>query len=71
MRVQLLKRVENIVAKGEIAHIEQFLLFATMFSKDSAEASESICMWERVKLFPTYNISEADKLRQNLEYISY
>ena len=32
MRVQLLNRVKNIVAKGEIAHYEQFLLFTIMFS---------------------------------------
>ena len=28
------KRVENTVAKGEIARYEQFLLFPTVFSKD-------------------------------------
>ena len=33
MRVELLNRVENIVAKGEIARNEQFLLFAKTFSK--------------------------------------
>ena len=27
------KRVENIVGKGEIAHLEQFLLFLQCFQK--------------------------------------
>ena len=50
MRVYLLKRVENIVAKGEIARFEQFLLLSRCFQKSSAaETSESVCMWERVK----------------------
>ena len=31
MRVQLLNRVENIVAKGEIARFEQFLLLSQCF----------------------------------------
>ena len=30
---KFLKRVENIVGKGEIAHYEQFLLFARCFQK--------------------------------------
>ena len=42
-----LNRVENIVAKDEIA-ISPFVI---MFSKKSsaAEVSKNVCMWERVK----------------------
>ena len=36
MRNVLLKRVENIVAKGEIARSEQFLLLPQCFQKSSA-----------------------------------
>ena len=36
MKVQLLKGVENIVAKEEIAHYEQFLLLPHCFQKSSA-----------------------------------
>ena len=46
-----LKKVENILANGEIAHLEPFLLLPTCFQKSSAaEASESVYMWERVKV---------------------
>ena len=50
VRVQFLKRVESIVAKGEVAHDEQFSPFATRFSKviSAAEASERVYMFERV-----------------------
>ena len=45
-----MNRVENIVAKGEIAHHVQFFLLPQRFQKSSpAEASESVDMWERVK----------------------
>ena len=38
--------------KEEIAHFEQFPLLSQCFKKSSAaEASESVCMWERVKTF--------------------
>ena len=41
----LLNRVETIVAKGEIACYEQFLLLSQCFQKSSAaEASKSVCM---------------------------
>ena len=44
------KKVENIVAKGEIANLEQFLLSPWCFQKlSAAKSSESICMGERVK----------------------
>ena len=40
-RVYLLKKVENFVAKGEIAHFEQFLQLSQCFQNSSAaEASE-------------------------------
>ena len=48
--IWLLKRVEIIVAKGEIAHYEQFILLPQWFQKWSpAEASESVYIWEWVK----------------------
>ena len=47
MKEQLLNKVENNVAKGEIAHFEQFLLLPQCFKKSSAaKASESVSMWE-------------------------
>ena len=52
MRVYLLKKVGNIVAKGVIACFEQFLLLSQCFQKSSAsEAVESIYMWEIVNPF--------------------
>ena len=46
----LLEKVKNIVAKGEIARFEQFLLLANFFQRSSAaEASESVFMRGRVK----------------------
>ena len=51
MMVTLLKKVENIVTKGEIACFEQILLLSQCFQESSdAEASEGVCMWERVKV---------------------
>ena len=42
--------VENIVTIGEIAQHEQFLLLPQCFKKSrDPEASESVCMCERVK----------------------
>ena len=51
MKVILLNRVENILAKGEIALIlSNFFFCHNVFGKSSAaEASESVFMWERVK----------------------
>ena len=47
-----LTKVENVVAKGEIAQYEQFRLLATMFSRVvCCKGSESIFMWERVTPF--------------------
>ena len=49
MRVYSLNRVEHIVAKGEIAHHEQFLLLPQCFQKSSASnAPECDCKWKRV-----------------------
>ena len=57
----LWRKVENIVAKGEIARFVQFLLLSLCFQKPSAaEASESVYMRERVNHFPGYNTSAAD-----------
>ena len=50
MKTFLLIIVENIVSKGEIARIEQFLLLSQSFQMSSAaEASESVYMRERDK----------------------
>ena len=47
MRVYLLKKVENIDVKGEIACFEEFILLSQCFQRSSAaEASESGYMWE-------------------------
>ena len=46
----LWQKVENIVAKGEIARFVQFLLLSLFSKKPSvAKASESVYMRERVK----------------------
>ena len=43
MRIQLLNRVENTLAKEEIAR------HYVIKNVSAAEASESVCIWERVK----------------------
>ena len=49
MKEQFLNKIENIVAKGEIAHHEQCLLLPQCFQMSpAAEASESIHMWGKV-----------------------
>ena len=46
-----MKKVENIVANGEIARFEQFLLLPQCFQKSSAaDVSKCIFKWEWVKL---------------------
>ena len=46
----MLNKVENIVAKGETAHYEQFLLWPQCFQKSSAAiASKCVYRLERVK----------------------
>ena len=58
MRVQFLKRVENIVTKGEIACFERFLPLQECFQKSSAaEVSECVCMWERVNAIQYMNFN--------------
>ena len=50
MKEQLLNKVENILAKGKIAHHEKFLLLTQCFQKSSAaEASESVSVGKWVK----------------------
>ena len=50
MIVWLLKKGDIILANGEIAYYEQFLLLPQCFQKSSASgASESVCVWERVR----------------------
>ena len=45
-------KAENIVAKKEITHYEQFLILPQCFRNFSAgESSESVCMWERVFVY--------------------
>ena len=47
----MLNKVENIVAKAEIAHHEQFHLWPQRFQKSSAAiASECVCRRENVKV---------------------
>ena len=42
-------QVENFLTKEEIACFEQFHLLSQCFQKlSAAEASESVCLWERV-----------------------
>ena len=48
MKEQLLKKVETILAKEEIAQYKQFLLLWQRFQKlSAAQASVTVCMWEK------------------------
>ena len=58
MTVHLLEEIEIIVAKGEIACFEQFLLLSQCFQK----LSESVYMRERVKAYFIKEIIVADNL---------
>ena len=50
MKILLLNRVENFMAKGEAARDKQYLLSPQCFQKLSAAvASNFIFNWERVK----------------------
>ena len=50
MKKYLLNKVENIVAKGEIAHNRQFFLLPQYFQKlTPIEVSDIVYMWERDK----------------------
>ena len=54
----MLNRVEVIVANGDIAHYEQFILFPDKFQKFyAAEASESVHIKERDDAIIIYNNS--------------
>ena len=48
-----MKKVENIVAKGEIACFEQFLLFFTMFSSHQMRQNVSIG-WKGLNYYLTF-----------------
>ena len=46
MNTVVLYRDENIVTKGEITRVEQFLLLSQCFLKTAAETSEGVCIIE-------------------------
>ena len=51
MKEHYLNKSKNIVAKREITHHEQLYFLPQRFQKSStAEASENVCMWERINL---------------------
>ena len=61
MKTNLLNRVENIVSKGEIARLQQLFLLIQSFQKSSAaDASESVCMSERVNFASHFDAFAAD-----------
>ena len=63
-------KVENIVAKGEVAHDEQFLLLPQYFQKSSAaEASENICMRERVQHYSNVKVEKNQNKILALHYL--
>ena len=52
------KKVENIVAKGELARFVQFILLSYCFQKSFAvDASKSVYKWERVN-WSSYTVSQ-------------
>ena len=62
---KLSKRVENIVGKGEIARLEQFLLFPQCFQKACFPgASKGVIVWEWVNSLPNDKILDWSKLKQ-------
>ena len=42
---KLLNKVKNIVAKGEIARFEQFLILSKCFQKSSAASASKCTLW--------------------------
>ena len=49
---QLLNKVKNSAANGEIIQFEQFLILTKCYRKNyAAETSESVCMWIWVNPF--------------------
>ena len=62
---KLSKRVENTVAKGEIARYEQFLLFPQCFQKAYFPgASKGVIVWEWVKTFLNDKFLDSSKLNK-------
>ena len=65
-----MNKFENILANGEIAHYEQFLLLPQCLQKSSAaEASESVCIWEGLHvshLQSNFYVFVADNFRKLL-----
>ena len=50
LKEPLLNKDEKLVEKGVIDHNEHFILLSQCFQKSStAEASEIVCLWERIK----------------------
>ena len=67
MKVQLLNTVENILAKGNITHNEQFCPLSQCFQKlSAAEASEKVCLWERVNLYLLHACRKVDNETQRV-----
>ena len=64
MMISLYDRVENIVAKGENAGYQHFLLFPQCFQKASfPEASKGVIVWEWVNPLPDVKILALYKLK--------
>ena len=64
MMISLYDRVENIVAKGENAGYQYFLLFPQCFQKASfPEASKGVIVWEWVNPLPDVKILALYKLK--------
>ena len=56
------------MANGEITHYEKFLHLPLLFQEScAAEASESDCMWERVKGLPDTIFFELSLLKTSSE----
>ena len=62
-----MQKVENIVANGEIACFEQFLLLQQYFQKSSAaETTESVYMWEMVNKMRAYLFNRIENIVVNV-----
>ena len=48
MKEHLFNKVENIVAKGEIAHHTEFFLFQQCLQKLSTKESEVVFEWKEI-----------------------
>ena len=72
MKESILFKVENIVAKGEIACLAQFLLFQQCFqTSTNADASKCDYKWELndIYLFIHLTLSEVDNAESKKLYI--